>query len=48
MEDKDKIIVLQQKKIEKLSKENGVLKMEIAVLNHEISELKKVINTPAL
>lgn len=39
--DKDKAIALQRKKIEELSREIGVLKMENALLNHEIAALKK-------
>lgn len=48
MEDKDKIIALQRKKIEELSREIGALKMENALLNHEKSELKKAQKTPVL
>lgn len=47
-EDKDRMIALQRKKIEELSKENGILKMEIALLEHEIKELKKAEKQPAL
>lgn len=46
--DKDKTIALQRKKIEELNRENGVLKMENALLNHEISELKMGEKCPVL
>lgn len=47
-DDKDKIIAMQRKKIEELSKENGVLKMEIALLHYENSEQKKAKKSPVL
>lgn len=48
MEDKDKIIALQRKKIEEMNKEIGVLKLEIALLKHEKKEQKKGEKRPAL
>lgn len=48
MEDKDKIITLQRKKIEEMNKEIGVLKLEIALLQHEKRAQKKGEKRPAL
>lgn len=41
-EEKDKIIILQRKKIEELNKKTKALDQEIFLLNEEISRLKKL------
>ena len=48
MEDKDKIISLQRKKIEELSKKVSALEQENALLNDEILRLKKSKKQTAL
>ncbi|SFK98760.1 hypothetical protein [Proteiniphilum acetatigenes] len=48
MEDKDKIITLQRKKIEELSKKVNALEQEVALLHHEKTEQKKATKSPAL
>lgn len=47
-EDKDKIIALQRKKIEELSKKVSALEQDITLLHHEKSQQKKAKKSPAL
>lgn len=47
-DDKDKIIALQRKKIEELSRKVSALEQEITLLYHEKKEQKKAKKSPAL
>ncbi|NLO70251.1 MAG: hypothetical protein GX102_04775 [Porphyromonadaceae bacterium] len=46
--EKDKIIAMQRKKIEELSKKVSAMEQEIELLKHEKSTQKKVKKSPSL